>query len=79
MCNKILKYDPLHNGKLQWGLVMPAGAEFKILVMNHGPKGGAAVIAQSPEVKTTKRTLPQFHGKQVSTKLHSHNTPTICL
>jgi hypothetical protein len=48
----------------------------------HDLKGGMAceaVIAQSLEVKTTKRTLPQFHGKQVNTKLPSHSTPTICL
>jgi hypothetical protein len=47
----------------------------------YDPKGGAAraaVIAQSPEVKTTKKTLPRFHGKQTNTTLHSHDTPTIC-
>jgi hypothetical protein len=46
----------------------------------YDPKGGAAcaaVIAQSLEVKTTKKTLPQFHGKQANTNLHSHDTPTI--
>jgi hypothetical protein len=49
--------------------------------MVHDPKGGAArtaVIAQSPEVKTTKSTQPRSHGKQANTKLHSHDTPTIC-
>jgi hypothetical protein len=49
--------------------------------MVHDPKGGAAqtaVIAQSLEVKTTKGTQPQSHGKQANTKLHSHDTPTIC-
>jgi hypothetical protein len=42
----------------------------------YDPKGGpacTAVIAQSLEVKTTKKTLPQFHGKQANTNLHSHN------
>ena len=28
----------------------------------------AAVITQSPEVKTTKITQPQSHGKQANTK-----------
>ena len=51
-----------------------SAAEFKI---PHDPKGGAAVIAQSLEVKTTKRTQPQYHGKQTNTKYHSHDTPTI--
>jgi hypothetical protein len=39
--------------------------------MVHDPKGGAArtaVIAQSPEVKTTKGTQPRSHGKQANTK-----------
>jgi len=57
--------------------------EYVIMLNNtvHAPKGGAAhaaVIMQRPEVKTTKRTLPQFQGKQVNIKLHSHNTPMIC-
>jgi hypothetical protein len=53
----------------------------KAMLPYYDPKGGAAraaVITQSPEVKTTKKTLPRFHDKQVNTKLHSHDTPTIC-
>jgi len=53
-------------------------AEFKNIT--HAPKGGAAraaVIAQSPEVKTTQKTQPRYHGKQTNTKYHSHDTPTI--
>jgi hypothetical protein len=37
----------------------------------HALEGGvahAAVITQSPEVKTTKKTQPQSHGKQTNTK-----------
>jgi len=35
--------------------------------MDHVPDGGT-VIAQSPEVKTTKHAQPQSHGKQTNTK-----------
>ena len=44
-------------------------------------KGGAAhaaVIMQSPQVRTTKSAQPRSHGKQGNTKLYSHDTPTIC-
>jgi hypothetical protein len=59
---------------------IPAVGRSWILNFYHDPKGGAAraeMIAQSPEVKTTKRTQPWFHGKQTSRKIHSHDTRTI--
>jgi hypothetical protein len=66
-------------GRLRW-----QAHEYVIMLNNtvHAPKGGAAraaVITQSPEVKTTKRTQPRSHGKQANTKKHSHDTQSICL
>ena len=44
----------------------------------NGGTAHMAVIAQGPEVKTTKCAQPQSHGKQTNAKQHAHNRGMIC-
>jgi len=46
---------------------------------SEGGMAHAAVITQSPEVKTTNSAQPWSHDKQTNTRLHSHDTQSICL